>query len=151
MAEKSCRGGFLESLCQWVALQNQQYGRSSSARAWGGTAVQTLHSQAAEHPPWIGYGQRGDAAAWLVGAGKLLGGERNTHRGHHQGVQGAAVVWGQPSQQEDRSIHIHMGQSQFMSMWKTSSKVGAAPQLPLPSYCSVLSTAKSHVIGHPKM
>lgn len=84
--------------------------------------------------------------------GNCWGGEGQAQgqaRRHHRGARGAAVVWGQPSEQECEPIH--MGQGQFMSTWITSSKAGAAHQLPLLSYCNVLSTAKSHVIGHPKM
>lgn len=153
MAEKSCRGGFLESLCQWVALQNQQYGGSSNARAWGwnsstDTAPTELHIARGLVMGSVGTLQPG----WWEQGG-CWGGEEQAQgqaRRHHRGVRGAAVVWGQPSQQECKSIHVHMGQSQFMSVWITSSRVGAAPQPPLLSYCNVLSAAKSHLTGHPK-
>lgn len=48
----------------------------------GGTAAQTLHSQRAAHLWWVGCGHGGDAAAWLVGAGKLL----DRHRGRQGGI-----------------------------------------------------------------
>lgn len=40
---KSCRGGFLGSHCQWVALQNQRYGMGMEEQ--GGRAAQRLHTR----------------------------------------------------------------------------------------------------------
>ena len=106
----------------------------------------------------------GDAAARLAGGGKLLGWEMDGHSGRQGGIsKGFKVLrwcrpattcfpqalWGQPSEQECQSIHVHTGQSPFMYTWLTFSKVGVAHWLPLLSYCNVLSAAKNHVICHP--
>lgn len=155
MVEKNCRGGFLESLCQWVALQNQQYGRNSNARAWGwNSSADTALTECCTSPMdwiWALWGCCSLASGSREAAGRGEEQGQGQARKHHQKVQGAVMVWGRPSQQDCKSIQVHVGQSQFMSMWITSSKVGAAPQLPMLSYCDVLSAAKSHVKCHPKM
>lgn len=129
-----------------------------------GLGVEQQHrhcTQSAAHLPWIGYGHRGDAAAWLVGAGKLLGGRgTGTGTGKEASPRGLRCCSGVGSAQRagvrihphphgTEPICVHVGQSQFMSTWITCSKVGAAPQLPLVSCCNVLSTAKSHVNRSP--
>lgn len=73
----------------------------------GGTAAQTLHSQSAAHLPWIGYGQRGDSAAWLVGAGKLLGGRgTGTGAGKEASPRGSRCCGGVGSAQA-AGVQIH--------------------------------------------
>lgn len=84
----------------------------------GGTAAQTLHSQRAAHLWWVGCGHGGDAAAWLVGAGKLLGGRgTGTGAGKEASPRGSRCCGGVGSSQRagvrihphgTGPIHVHM-------------------------------------------
>lgn len=73
---KSCRGGFLGSHCQWVALQNQRYGMGMEEQ--GGRAAQRLHTRVLSIS---------GSAAWAVSTAGLLqpgsttGGEEASARG----------------------------------------------------------------------
>lgn len=138
MAEKSCRGGFLESLCQWVALQNQQCGRSSSARGWGwDSSAATALTECCT--------SRGLAMGIVGTLQPAWGSREDAGREASPRAGGTAGVWGQP---RSRSVNppTSTGDTANSCPWVTSPKAGAAPQLPCSPavmFCSQLKVTNS--------
>lgn len=105
------------------------------------------------HIPWVGYGHRGDAAAWLGEQGRCWRGGKQAQgqaRRLHQGLEVLQWCGVSPA---SRSVNAPTStrDTTHSCPWVTSPKAGAAPQLPLLSCWNVLSTAKSHLTAHPKM